>query len=216
MTNPGPNYPIHGIDVSHFQGKIQWQRVSKSGVKFAYIKASEGASLRDRRFSHNWKNAAAAGIIPGAYHFFTLCKSGKQQADNFIGALRDSPLFLPPAVDLEFKGNCRRRPSVGKFTQDLMNFLNLVQEVSPCQPILYTTYEFYQSYLRRNFKKQRFWIRDLQGEVKFEGPWVLWQYTNQAKLSGIVGKVDKNVFRGGTKKFNQFLCHGDRNSRKRE
>src|SRR5437016_13909496 len=76
-------YPVRGIDVSHHQGPIDWDAVASDGVTFAYIKASEGGDYQDRRFKENWLGARHAGVLAGAYHFFTFCKDGAAQAENF-------------------------------------------------------------------------------------------------------------------------------------
>jgi lysozyme len=80
-------YEVKGVDVSHYQGEIDWLALRKSGVRFAYIKATEGASLRDPRFAENWQRSHDAGIARGAYHYFLLCKSGAEQAANFIATI---------------------------------------------------------------------------------------------------------------------------------
>jgi len=80
-------YPHQGIDVSHYQGRIDWRALPAQGVDFAYIKASEGGDLRDDAFAANWAGAERAGIARGAYHFFTLCRPGADQAANFIAAV---------------------------------------------------------------------------------------------------------------------------------
>jgi lysozyme len=82
-------YPIQGVDVSHHQGEIDWTQLQGPAVQFAYIKASEGATFRDAQFAANWQGAVTAGVTPGAYHFFTLCRSGAEQARNFFAALAD-------------------------------------------------------------------------------------------------------------------------------
>jgi lysozyme len=99
-------FPRQGIDVSHHQGPIAWQELAGQGVSFAYIKATEGGDYKDRRFSDNWNSAKNAGIARGAYHFFTLCRAGADQARNFIDSVPVEIDALPPAVDLEFMGNC--------------------------------------------------------------------------------------------------------------
>ena len=103
-------YPIHGIDVSHHQGAIDWKKVAGDGVAFAYLKATEGGDHRDRTFARNWREARAAGIAVGAYHFFTFCRPGAEQAANVLAVVPAAPDALPPAVDLEFGGNCGRVP----------------------------------------------------------------------------------------------------------
>ena len=76
-------FPVRGIDVSHHQGDIDWHIVKAAGVDFAFIKASEGGDYRDREFARNWEEAGRAGIARGAYHFFTFCTAGLDQAHNF-------------------------------------------------------------------------------------------------------------------------------------
>src|SRR5690349_19309677 len=107
-------YPHQGIDVSHHQGHITWAKLPSQGVDFAYIKATEGSDHVDRRFSRNWHAADRAGVHRGAYHFFGLCSSGEAQAANFVRTVPYDASALAPAVDLEFPGNCKRRPSRAK------------------------------------------------------------------------------------------------------
>ena len=86
------DFPSQGIDVSHHQGPIEWPLLPRQGVDFAYIKATEGGDFRDSAFAANWAGARAAGIARGAYHFFTLCRSGADQAANFIAAVPADPV----------------------------------------------------------------------------------------------------------------------------
>jgi lysozyme len=81
-------YPIRGIDISHHQGRIDWQAVAADDVAFAYIKASEGGDYIDPAFADNRRRARAAGVKTGAYHFFTLCRNGSDQARHFLTVLR--------------------------------------------------------------------------------------------------------------------------------
>ena len=99
------SYPVRGIDVSHHQKEIDWRKVARDDVAFAFIKATEGGDHRDTRFARNWREAQAAGVKVGAYHFFTFCRSGLDQARNFLGALGPETGTLPAALDLEFGGN---------------------------------------------------------------------------------------------------------------
>ena len=103
----------YGIDVSAHQGTIDWGRVSRDRISFAYIKASEGRDFTDRFFARNWSEAGQAGLDRGAYHFFTLCSPGRDQARHFLSVAppHSGPGVLAPAVDLELVGNCSRRPA---------------------------------------------------------------------------------------------------------
>ena len=117
----------YGIDVSHHQGHIAWTELPRQNVDFAYIKATEGGDHVDTRFSINWRAAHSAGVRRGAYHFFTLCRSGREQAAHFISHVPVDSAALAPAVDLEFPGNCPNRPSRAKFHRELGDFLRIVE-----------------------------------------------------------------------------------------
>src|SRR5262245_20104351 len=101
---------VIGVDVSNHQGYIDWPTLARTDVAFAYIKATEGGDFRDRRFQANWEGAKRAGLPRGAYHFFTQCRSGADQARNFIAAVPREEGALPPVVDLEHMGPCRSGP----------------------------------------------------------------------------------------------------------
>src|SRR5215813_13726549 len=92
-------YEVIGVDVSRHQGPIDWRMLAGSGVNFAYIKATEGAAFRDSHFTTNWSEAAIAGVPRGAYHFLTQCRSGADQAQNFIATVPRDPQALPHVID---------------------------------------------------------------------------------------------------------------------
>jgi lysozyme len=202
-------YPIRGVDVSHHQGEIDWTRLQRRDVHFAYIKASEGATLRDARFVSNWQRAVTAGVTPGAYHFFTLCKSGAEQARNFLAALSDvTGSGLPPAVDLEFGGNCKRRPAQQHFTRELHSFLEEVERATGCMPVLYVTQDFYRPYVAGRIQGYPLWVRNIFGAPRLhEGAdWLLWQYANRGRMPGVDAFIDLNVYSGSAAQFREFRC----------
>lgn len=205
-------FPVRGIDVSHHQGVIDWKKIAEQDVSFAYIKATEGEDFLDEDFKHNWVSAKDAGILPGAYHYFTLCKTGYEQANNFLSRIgTPSSKSLPPAVDLEFGGNCKARPSPEEFRKELKVFTDLVEQAWGCRVVLYSTPDFYPVYLKNYFLQNPLWIRDLyrQPDTGRYGEWQFWQYANRGKLDGIKGFVDLNVSRGNQAQFNKLLnCSG--------
>ena len=191
---PDRLYPIQGIDVSHHQGAIDWKRIKRQGVDFAYIKATEGADHRDRLFAANLKASAAAGIPRGAYHFFTLCRSGAEQAANFVAAVPRNRRLLPPVVDLEFGGNCAARPSRDTLLQELNAFLARVEAHAGRRAILYLTQEFEAAYAVSAAIDRPLWLRSLVRRPAYGArPWTLWQASNFRRLRGISGRVDWNV-----------------------
>jgi lysozyme len=90
----------YGLDVSNHQGAIDWERVAGDDIDFVYIKATEGGDFVDSRFEDNWRGAGAAGLDRGAYHFFTLCRTGADQARNFLDVVPHLEAELPLAIDL--------------------------------------------------------------------------------------------------------------------
>ncbi len=193
------NYPraaVQGIDVSHHQGNVDWKVIPKDKVTFVYIKASEGGDLRDKNFISNWNGARAAGFQTGAYHFFTLCRDGITQARNFRDLVPLEKESLPPAVDLEYVGNCAARPERTKFLKELADFIQEWQVFYMQKPVLYTTNEFYRDYLKDSeFESYPLWVRNVFGKPSRETypSMMLWQYADNARLKGINGPVDLNI-----------------------
>lgn len=189
-------FPTQGIDVSHHQGNVEWQAVRTAGADFAYIKASEGGDLRDERFAENWRGAEAAGIKRGAYHFFTLCKPGREQATNFIAVVPREPDALPPALDLEFGGNCAARPSRDALLREIATFIEMAEAHSEKPVVLYMTREFEEQYKVSEAVDRPLWLRSIFREPGYGAhPWVMWQANPKRRIEGIEGSVDWNVVR---------------------
>ena len=193
-------YPVRGIDVSHHQGRVDWPAVAGDHVQFAYLKASEGADHRDTSFRRNAVAARAAGLKVGAYHFLTLCRSGAEQAENFRAATEGLATQMPPAIDLEFGGNCAARPTREAFEQELAAFLRQLDR----KPVLYVTPEFYAAYVAGGHYADRpIWFRDLVGglDAPKGGRVLIWQFAARARVDGIHGPVDLNAFVGSCAAF---------------
>ncbi len=202
-------YPIHGIDVSHHQGAIDWDAVKKEGVKFVYMKATEGGDFKDTKFQTNWTEAARVGIPRGAYHFFTLCKSGAEQASNFMDSVPVDEAALPPAVDLEFGGNCGARPDTTEILREILVYLNRLERHYGKKPVIYVTKEFYQAYLQSMFEDYAFWLRGIIFKPDYGPPgWAIWQFHNKGQRDGIETPVDLNVFSLDAEAFEEFKKSG--------
>lgn len=196
---------VMGVDVSNHQGAIDWRALASTDVRFAYIKASEGGDHRDARFAVNWRDAEAAGLKRGAYHFFTLCRGGREQAANFIGAVPRDPAALPPAVDLEHMGPCRRGPRIADIPFEIALYADEIEAHYGARPIFYTTRQFHDAFLSGRFPDERFWIRSLFRWPSFRRQnWVFWQHHNKARRAGVSGPVDLNSFRGDKNAFTAF------------
>ncbi|WP_414471869.1 GH25 family lysozyme [Microvirga sp. M2] len=186
-------HPRRGIDVSHHQKEIDWRKVARDDVAFAFIKASEGGDYRDTRFAANWREAQAAGLKVGAYHFFTFCRPGRDQAKNFLDALGRDKGSLPAALDLEFGGNCATKPEPSAIRAEIDSFLALVEQQTGRPVILYVTPEFWDAY-KGILPRRPLWVRSLFRRPD-DGQWSVWQYHDAGSVDGIVGRVDLNVIR---------------------
>jgi lysozyme len=210
FVHPGKQqYSIRGIDISHYQKDINWNELSKNGLRFVYIKATEGDDFTDFKFEDYALKSNKIGLASGAYHFYSLRVSGISQAENFIRNVDDEKIKLPPAVDLEFGGNSSYRPEHKEFEIELDNFLNRIHDHYKKIPVIYTTYEFYNSYLKNiNLKNDyNIWIRNIFYKPdKFNGKnWYFWQYNSRGRIKGIKGFVDLNVYNYNEDEFNNMI-----------
>lgn len=193
---------VQGVDVSRHQGDIDWHALAATDIRFAYIKATEGGDYVDPLFAQHWNGAGEAGLRRGAYHFFTLCRSGAQQAANFLRVAQRTD--LPPAVDLEHMGPCRRGPTMTDIPGEVDAYLDAVEAGAGVRPILYTTREFHDAHLT-GVRGERFWIRSLFRWPQFRrADWVIWQHHNKGARAGVQGPVDLNSFRGDSAAFAAF------------
>ena len=204
VREPDPTrYPVRGIDVSHHQGRIDWDEVAAHGVEFAYMKATEGRDWVDTRFLENWQGAAQAGVARGAYHFFTFCTPGLEQARHFLAVLPPVDGVLPPAVDVETAGNCSDPPADEVIREELASFLREVELAWRREAVIYTTYPSYYFLLAGELRRRPIWIRNVYFPPSWFGPkrWLLWQYTDTARIPGIDHVVDLDVLRGDRELF---------------
>jgi len=202
-------YPVRGIDVSHHQGAIAWETLKGRGVHFVYMKASEGGDHVDTRFADNWTAAARAGLARGAYHYFTLCRPGIVQAHNFMRTVALDKTAMPPAVDLEFGGNCKHRPTRAEFLRELKAFLTTIERRYGKRPILYVTRSFHARYLTGELNDYGYWIRSIYFRPTVPGRrWLIWQFHHRGRRDGIKGAVDLNVFRGNRAAFERWRRTG--------
>lgn len=187
-------YTVRGIDVSHHQGEIDWPAVANDDVSFAYLKASEGGDFVDSAFKRNLEGALASDLPVGAYHFFTLCRPGEDQAANFLQQVPTNVSLLPPALDLEFFGNCNRRPSPEAVAREVEKFLTIIEDAFGREAIYYITGGFKRKY-GAHLPKRSLWLRRIAMKPPSDN-WLLWQYHDRGRIAGINGDVDLNVLHG--------------------
>lgn len=205
-------YPIHGVDVSHYQGEIDWDVLADQNIRFAYIKATEGSSYVDERFADNYVMARQTGLKVGAYHFFSFDSPGITQALNFIETVEAFDGMLSPVVDVEFYGNKEANPpDPEEVRPQLQAYLDAVEETYGQHPIIYATYESWELYIKDQFDDYPLWIRDIWNQPESSIDWTLWQYTNRGRLNGFSGEesyVDLNVFNGTLEEWeDKYISH---------
>lgn len=207
------NYGIHGIDISHHNGTINWAMVRGMNVRgitinFAFIKATQGTTITDKNYNYNATQAHKVGIPTGAYHYFTEGESGVAQAHFFIQKVgKLLPGNLPPVLDIEQNNNT---PKEALCTQALL-WLNTVENYYNVKPILYTYVGFYKFNMAHNtaFNNYPLWIAHYtQATQPTTGrAWHLWQHSERGRVSGINTAVDFNVYNGDYLSFQNLLLH---------
>lgn len=208
LNNPSKRkYPVRGVDVSHYQGDINWDVLSGEDIDFAFIKATEGSSFVDDRFAYNFGKAQKCSIAVGAYHFFSFSSPGLTQAENFISTVSPFDGMLPPVIDLEFYGDFAVNPlSKEEVDKELGSMISAIEEYYGLKPIIYATEDSYELYLANDYEEYDIWIRNVKTKAKMSDgrQWTLWQYTNRERLNGYSGEekfIDMNVFFGSEEEF---------------
>jgi len=193
-------YEIHGIDISHYQGTIDWEelkdaKINKCPIRFILIKATEGKSKVDECFIDNFYQAREYGFIRGAYHFWSNKSTAREQAAHFLQMVSLEEGDLPPVLDVEHKP---ADVSVEDFQQSILLWLHIVEDRYHVKPIIYTYYKFKEKYLNEEvFDQYPYWIAHYYvNKVEYKGEWKFWQHTDCGKLPGIKGYVDFNIYNG--------------------
>ena len=192
------NYKIHGIDVSHHQGEIDWEAVKATDkqeypIRFVFMKATEGGDHKDRLFADNFRQAREVGLVRGAYHFYNPNTDPIRQADFFISQVKLETGDLAPVLDIE-----RKPRSKAQLQADLVKFLNRLEQHYGVKPIIYTSYKYRLHYLDTpELSSYPLWIAHYYVDaLSYDGPWQFWQHTDYGTVPGIEENVDLNVFNG--------------------
>ena len=188
---------LRGVDVAHYQGRIDWAELADHDISFAFIKATEGGDWVDPKFHENWTGAKRAGMPRGAYHFFTLCRDAGEQATHFLATVGDMRGALLPALDAEHMGPCKENPTMRDVAGGVLTFLDEVHGATGARPVIYTTETCYTAHLEGKTPGEQFWLRSLVTPPRY-GPadWRFWQYSGNGRRRGISGPVDLNIFDG--------------------
>ena len=199
-------YQVHGIDISHYQGDINWNMLKQTRqgqfpISFIFMKATEGGDYSDDKFVANFDSARAHGFVRGAYHFYNPKTDANKQADFFIRSVKLEPGDLPPVLDIEKKGK-----DIKKLQADLKVWLRKVESHYGVKPIIYASYKFKTRYLNDSvFNSYPYWIAHYYVDsVRYDGDWKFWQHTDVGTLPGIDEKVDLNVFNGSLQELKRM------------
>lgn len=211
LNTPSKNvYPVRGVDVSSYQGEIDWKVLEKQDVSFAFIKATEGSGFVDDYFAENYRNSAETKIRVGAYHFFSFDSPGKTQAENFINTVEKRDNMLPPVIDVEYyNGNGSDPPDEDKARQNLNDLISALKSYYGMNPVIYATEVTYNRYIKNHFAANDIWIRSIFIKAKLSDGrnWKFWQYCNKGRLDGYNGiekYIDLNVFNGTMEEFENY------------
>ncbi|HCN54534.1 MAG TPA: glycosyl hydrolase family 25 [Prevotella sp.] len=213
-ANYPEGYEIHGIDISHYQGNIDWDALQNAmiencPVRFIIIKSTEGSSKLDENFNDNFYQAREYGFIRGAYHFWSTKSSARDQAYYFLKQVHLEDGDLPPVLDIEHKP---KDQSVEDFQMDVLTWLHIVEDKYHVKPIIYTYYKFKDAYLNAPvFDDYPYWIAHYYvDKVEYKGKWKFWQHTDAGRLPGIKGYVDFNIYNGSYYDLRRLTIGSDR------
>ena len=203
-------YPVKGVDVSAYQKDIDWKGLESEDISFAFIKATEGSSHKDKKFEYNWKEAHKTGMKVGAYHFMSYDTEGHKQAENYIKTVNKKFGMLPPVIDVEFYGKyVNTHPSREKMYSVLDVMLKELEKEYNRKPIIYTNSYIYDNYISGKYDDYSIWISDHSVPDKLSDgrSWTFCQYTFKAKSKYVAGGekyVDMNVFNGSKWEFRRY------------
>lgn len=189
---------VIGIDVSEFQGKVDWEEVEildeKYPVQFVFIRATAGNDRVDRQFKRNWEGAKENKIMRGAYHYYRPNENSIEQADLFIKTVKLQKGDLPPVLDIE---KLPKNQPLDSLKKGLKRWLNKVEKHYQVRPIIYSGERYYADFLKEEFGDYLFWIANYNFyREKIEDDWLFWQFTEKASLPGIKHRVDVNIYNG--------------------
>lgn len=199
---------VPGIDVSFWQGTINWDQVRASGQRYAIVRAYYGANTRDSQFDRNWREARRVGLIRGAYQWFKPLQDPALQADRMIAAVgRLGPGDLPVVADVEEPASSGV-PSQAEYVRRVRVWYDRVRAGTGRVPIIYSGKYYWQDYLAStSFASGPLWHPQYTSAscpniANQWQSWVFWQYSSSGRVSGISGNVDMNRFNGTMTELN--------------
>lgn len=213
-NNKDDDSQVLGIDLSAYQGDVDWQVLAAQNIDFAFIKATEGADYTDSQFEKNWAECQETDLKVGAYLFLNFDVTGKDQAQHFIDTVELSDNNLPPVIDLELYGTYNDTPLSKDAVQVILNeTLETLEENYGVKPIIYTTQRIFNMYIGQDYTDYKFWIVDLDNswpETLGNGQtFTFWQFSHRGMMDGYEGDeifIDMNLYNGSYQELlNEFF-----------
>lgn len=203
---------VSGVDVSKWQGNIDWGKVKGSGVEFAFIRVSDGLSSIDEKFHANWQGTKDAGLMRGAYQFFRPASDPIAQAKHFVDAVGHLEVGdLPPVIDIEVRGGVAPDLIVARAQQ----WIDYVEAELGMRPVVYTARYFWDGEMNNHdgLSSYDLWVPHWGPECpNLPDPWSTWaffQTTDSGSVPGISGAVDLDVFNGSLADLAAFALQPD-------
>ena len=187
-------YHSIGIDVSHHQGKINWEKLLThfrldTVVNFVYCKVTEGKDIIDSEWENNRSELLRLEIPNGAYHFFTFKSTPIEQAQNFLTNYKPLPNDLPPVLDIELEDTTDQ-----SLTSKIKIWLDIIENETGKRPIIYTSLHFFETKFQNDFKNYKFWIAAYRDSLENKDDRIIhWQFKDKGILPGIKGYIDVNA-----------------------
>ena len=195
-----------GIDVSQFQGNINWSQVANSGIKYAMIRigyrgyGKSGGLAEDTKYKDNFKNAKANGLKVGIYYYSTALNTAEAQkdAEYVITLLKkygyQNQVTMPIAIDLEVNEQTARDAKLSKQTRtDVANTFCSIIKSNGYTPMVYASKSFLISNMNASQVNYDIWCAQYNSKCTYTGNYTMWQYSDSGKVSGINGNVDCNI-----------------------
>ncbi len=198
-------YPVAGIDVSKHNGDIDFGKVRDDDYQFVFIKASEGKTYRDDAFDRNYRGAREAGLKVGAYHFFRKNRTGSEQAENMLGAVKGKTFDLPLVIDLEDDWGNGATVSRQVALERVMEMIGILNDKG-YKVMIYTNLDGYNKYYKDLLADNDLWLCSFTSpDLLPHLPHRIQQFSHEGEVDGIEGDVDLNVFRGSKREWSNYL-----------
>lgn len=194
---------IFGIDVSHHQGKINWEevRTSHHPIEYVFIRATMGTNGKDKEYAYNWNKVKKHGYIRGAYHYYRPNEDATLQFENFKATVSLSNGDFAPVLDIEKESKLGRE----KLREGVLTWLKLAEEEYGVKPIIYTGLKFYKHILEGYVDGYPLWIAAYSGKGRLKGVnWDFHQFTEKVRVKGIDVSVDGNDYRNDLEDLNSL------------